>query len=77
MGVCASACVCVFVCPRSHLRVNYGRGSVLTWRRSDMLYTSGFMDDVISAHKPRLVDVATQLKRSAHAALDLAINCAQ
>jgi len=39
-----------------------------SWRRSDALYTSGFMDEVIFAHK---------LKRSAHAALGLAINCAQ
>jgi len=38
-----------------------------------MLCTSGFMDDVIFAHKPRLLDVAAQLKRSAHAALGLAI----
>ena len=30
------------------------------------------MDDVIFAHKPRLFDVAAQLKRSAHAALGLA-----
>ena len=42
-------CLCVFVCPRSYLRnytpelriffvhVSYGRGSVLLWRRSDML----------------------------------------
>jgi len=28
------------------------------------------------AHKPRLLDVAAQLKRSAHAALSLAISCA-
>ena len=74
-----------FVCPRSYLRnyksdlhqsfmhVTYGRGSVLLWRRDDTLCTSGFM----FAHKPRLLDVATQLKRSAHAALGLAINCAQ
>jgi len=27
--------------------------------------------------KARLLDVAAQLKRSAHAALDLTINCAQ
>jgi len=45
-------------------------------RRSDMLCTSGFMDDVMFAHKPRLLDVAAQLKRSAHAALSLAISCA-
>ena len=31
------------------------------------------MDDIIFAHKPRLLDVAAQLKRSAHAALGLAI----
>ena len=53
------------------VRVTYGRGSVLLWRRSDTLRTSGFMDDVISA---KLLDVAAQLRRSAHAALGLAIN---
>jgi len=37
------------------------RVSVLLWRRSDMLRTSGFMDDVIFAHKPRLLDVDAQL----------------
>jgi len=42
-----------------------------------ILCTSGFMDDVIFAHKPRLLDVTAQLKRSAHAALGLAINFAQ
>ena len=35
------------------------------------------MDDVILAHKPRLLDVAAELKRSAHAAWGLATNCAQ
>jgi len=34
------------------------------------------MDDVMFAHKPRLLDVAAQLKRSAHAALGFAISCA-
>ena len=34
-----------------------------------MYGTSGFMDDVIFVHKPRLLDVAVQLERSAHAAL--------
>ena len=29
------------------LLVAYGRGSVLSWRRSDKLCTSGFMDDVV------------------------------
>ena len=82
-------CVCVCVCPRSYLRnytsdlhhifvrVTYRRGSVLRWRRGDMLRTSGFMDDVILAQKPRLLDVAAQLKRSAQAALGVSINCAQ
>ena len=37
---------------------------------------TGFMDDVIFARNPRLLDVAAQLKRSAHAVLGLAINCA-
>jgi len=36
--------VCIFT---------YGRGSVPLWRRSDVLRTSGFMDDVTFAHKPR------------------------
>ena len=85
-----SVCVCVFVCPLSYLRnytsdfqkmfsscVSDGRGSVLLWRCSDMLCTSGFMYDVIFARKPRLLDVAVQLKRSSHAALRLAINCVQ
>ena len=57
VSVCLSVCVSV----RDHisgitrpiftnffLHVTYGRGSVLLWRRSDKLYTSGFMDDVIS-----------------------------
>jgi len=58
-------------------RVSHGRGSVLLWRRSDTLCTSGKMDDAMFAHKTRLLDVAAQLKRSARAALGLAINCAQ
>jgi len=41
------------------------------------LFTSGFMDDVIFAHKPRWLNVTAQLKHSAHAALGLAINCEQ
>jgi len=41
------------------------------------LRTSGFMDDVIFAYKPRLLDVAVHMKRSAHVALGSAINCAQ
>ena len=83
-------CVCVCLSVRDHLvgtkrpifanffaHVTYGRGSVLLWRRSDMICTSGFMDDVIYAHKKMLLDIATQLKRSAQAALGLAINGVQ
>jgi len=85
--VCLSVCVCLSV--RDHIvgttrpiftnfvHVTNGRGSVPRWRRSDTLCTSGFMDDVMFAYKPLLFDVAAQLKRSVHAALGLAINCAQ
>ena len=89
IAMSVSVCVCVLsVCPRSYLRnytsdlhlvfvlVTYGRGSVLLWQRSDILCTSGFMDDVIFAHKPRLLDVAAQLKLSEHTALGLAIKSA-
>ena len=81
--------MCVFVCPLSYLRnytfdlrqffvrITYDRGSMLLWRCSDRVCTFGFMDDVIFAHKPRSLDVASHLQRSAHAALGLAINCAQ
>jgi len=68
--VCLSVCVCdclsaiisseLYTSDLRHfiVYVTYGRGSVLFWQRSDMLCTSGFMDDVIFAHKPRLLDVA-------------------
>jgi len=61
-----SVCVCLSVCLSVHghvlgttrpiftnffLRVTYGRGSVLLRRRSDTLYISGFVDDVIFSHK--------------------------
>ena len=42
-----------------------------------MLCTSGLMDDVVFAHKPRLLDITAQLKCSAHTALGLAVYCAQ
>ena len=78
MCVCLSAIVSSELHVRSSpyfvVLVTYGLGSVLLWRRSD---TSGFMDDVIFAHKPRLLDVPVALKRNAHAALGLAINSAQ
>ena len=80
-----SVCVCLCVCPLSYLPNHtsdhheifcacyLSRDSVLLWRRNDKLRTSGFMDDVISAHKPRLLDVAAQLRRSSHAALGVVI----
>ena len=49
-----------------------------TWRRSDTLsrlLTVLWITHI--ARKTRLLDVAAQLKRSAHAAMGLAINCAQ
>ena len=84
----ASVCVCLSVHDHTFgttrpifseflVHVTHGRGSVLLWRGRNELCTSGFMDDVIFAYKPRLLDVAVQLKRSAYAALGLAINCAQ
>jgi len=63
--------------PNLFVNVTNGRGSVILWRRSDVLSISGFLDDAIFAHKLRLLDVAAQLKRSAYAALGSAINCAQ
>jgi len=80
VSVCVCGCVClsVDIYLRNYppdlqifVHVTYGRGSVLLWRRSDTLCTSGFVvivDDVIFAYKPRLLNVAAQLKRSAHAA---------
>ena len=53
--------------------VTDGRCSVVLSRHSDTLCTSGFMDDVILANKPRLLDVAAHAA-SPHAALGLAIN---
>jgi len=88
MNVCLSVCLCLSVndhifgttrpiFTKIFVHVAYDHGSVLLWQLSDMLCTSGFIYDVIFAHKPRLLDLTTQLKRSAHAALGLAINCAQ
>jgi len=70
MTVCVSVCLSVcFLFVREHIfgtthpiftnffvLVTYGRGSVLVWRRSDTLCTSGFMDDVKAAQRVRLVE---------------------
>jgi len=71
LSVCVSVCVCLtaIIYLRSSLelhvrflsffvRVTYGRGSVLLWRRNDTLCTFGFVDDVIFAHKPRLLSTS-------------------
>jgi len=78
--VCVCVCLSAIISSELHVRsspifahVTYGRGSVLLWRRN-MLRISSFMDDVIFSHKPMLLDVAAQLRRSSHAALGLAIN---
>jgi len=74
VSVCACVCLSAIISSELHVRpspifmhVTYGRGSVLLSRRIYTLCTSGFMDDVIFANKPRLLDVAAQLKRSGHA----------
>jgi len=62
MSVSVCLCVCLFVHDHTYrttrpiftnffVRVTYGRGSVLIWRRNDMLRISGFVNDVIFAHK--------------------------
>ena len=68
--VCVSVCVCLSVrtiisslldfrsSPISCACYLYDRGSVLLWRRSYTLCTSGVMDNIIFAYKPRLLDVA-------------------
>ena len=69
-----SVCLCVCVCLSASLisgttrpiftncvLVTYGSSSVPRWRRCDTLCTSGFMDDVILAHKPKQLNVAAQL----------------
>ena len=70
MSVCVSACVCVCLSaivasdlPQILVHVTFGCGSVLLCRRGDALRISGFMDDVIFAHKLRLLDVIARLRQ--------------
>jgi len=58
--VCLCACACVGLSANTSMEMHvlslsviYGRGSILLWRRCDTLCTSGFMDDVTSAHNGR------------------------
>ena len=90
-SACVCVRVCVFVCPRSYL-LNYtsnlhqisvhviptaaarsSSGGVVICYVLPVLWLTSYL--LIS--QPRLLDVAAPLKGSAHAALDLAINCAQ
>ena len=90
--VCLCVCLSAIISSELHVRPSLKFCACYLWpwlgpplaadkdylsSHGDTLCTSGFMDDVIFAHKPRLLDVAAQLKRSAHAALGLAIHCAQ
>ena len=79
--MCVCVCLSAIIPSELHVRSSPDFLCVLPPRSSSdgvviRICTSGFVDDVIFAHKPRLLDVAAQLKRSAHAALGLAINCA-
>ena len=80
--VCLSVCLCVCLCVclstiisselhQIFVHVTYGRGSVLLWRRSDTLCTSGFMDDAVFAHKPRLLNLAAQAEAKCTRSLGL------
>jgi len=62
-----SVCFCAYLSKYASdlypifVHVTHGCGSVLGWRRCNTLCTSGFMDDVILAHKPMQLNVASQL----------------
>ena len=76
---CVSVCDHIFGTTRSILTANCLCLLPMAVARSSsggvvMFY---IMDDVMFAHKPRFLDVASQLKCSAHAALGLAVNFAQ
>jgi len=61
VSVCLSATISLellFISSPGFYAFTCGRGSVLYWRRSDTLCISGFVDDVIFARMPRLVNVA-------------------
>ena len=66
VSVCLCVCVCLSAIISSELHVRFSPIFVhATYGRGVVISTSGFMDDVIFAHKPRLLDVVAQLKRSA------------
>jgi len=62
-GVCLSVWAYLWkytrpIFTKRSVHVTCNRSSALRWRRSDVLCISGFIDDVIFARKPRLLDVA-------------------
>ena len=64
--VCLPGCDHIFettclIFTKFFVRVTYGCSSVLLWQCIDTLCTSSFMDDIIFAQKPRLLDIAAQL----------------
>jgi len=72
MSVCLSVCVCLSVpdhifgttwpiFTKFFVLVTCSCGSVLLWWRSGMLRISSFVDDVVFAHKLRLLNVAARL----------------
>jgi len=70
VSVCLCVCLPAIISQDLHVRsspifvrVTYGCGSDLIWRRSDMLRISGFVDDVIFAHQLILLDVAVRLRQ--------------
>jgi len=67
VSVCLSVRDQIFgtTCPiftKFFAHVTCGHGSVVLWRPNGVLRISGFVDDVIFAHKLRLLDVAASLR---------------
>jgi len=82
VSVCVSVCLSAIISSELHVQScnqffvhdNYGRGSVLVWWCSDVLCISGSMDDVIFAHKLKLLNIAAWLRqRGSHTALGLVV----
>jgi len=69
--VCLCVCQSAIISSELHVRSSLfflrmlpmAVASVLLCRRSDTLRISGFVDDVVFAHKLRLFDVAARLKQ--------------
>jgi len=80
VSVCVSICMSTIISSELHVRSSPKSLCVLHMavaRSSSGGVVIRYVLPVLFAHKSRLLDVAAQLKRSAHAALGLAVNCAQ